>query len=106
MDIAIVGDRYVTALFRLVGVEAVEVKDVDSAVAKVKQLVEEDYKVLLITEETALRLAAFRETLVEMRIAYPVFLIIPDFEKIIGLRKSELTNLVNRSVGVKLKTGD
>lgn len=100
------GDRYVTALFRLVGIEAVEVKDVDSAVAKVKELVEEDYKVLVITDETALKLAVFRENLVETKKPYPVFVIIPGFEKIIGMRKNELTNLVNRSVGVKLKTGD
>jgi vacuolar-type H+-ATPase subunit F/Vma7 len=107
MDVAIVGDRYLTVLFRLLGIETVGVEDPDSAVAKVKQLVEaEDCKVLIITERVASRLKALMETLVKERKNYPVFLVIPDFEGVLGERMKELSQLVNRSVGVKLKTGD
>ena len=101
------GDRYLTTLFRMVGIDAIEVEDPDSAFAKVKQVVEAgDYKVLLITERVASELRVLREALVKERKSYPVFLVIPDFEGILGERKKELSQLVNRSVGVKLKTGD
>ena len=107
MDVAIVGDRYLVTLFRMLGIETVEVEDPGLALGKVKQLVEAgDFKVLLITERVASKLRSFRETLVKERRSYPVFLIIPDFEGVLGERKEELSQLVNRSVGVKLKTGD
>ena len=107
MDVIVVGDRYFTNLFRLLGIDTVEADDQDSASAKAKQLAEAgDCKVLIVDQRIASRLKTLMETFVTEKRLYPIFVVIPDFEGILGERKKELTQLVNRSVGVKLKTGD
>jgi len=107
MDIVVVGDRYFISLFRMVGIDVVEAKDEDSAVAKVQKIVnEESAKVLFISERVALRLKELREKLLKERRFYPVFVIIPDFEGVVGSRKEELLEFVNKSMGVQLKVGD
>jgi vacuolar-type H+-ATPase subunit F/Vma7 len=107
MDIVMVGDRYLTSLFRMVGIDVVEAEDEDSAVAKVQKIVDEESpKILFITEKVALRLKELREELLKEKRFYPVFVIIPDFEGTLGKRKEELREFVNKSMGVKLKVGD
>lgn len=50
MEIAVVGDRYLVSLFRMIGIDAVEAQNEDSAVAKVEELVEGgNCKVLFVT---------------------------------------------------------
>jgi len=107
MDIVVVGDRYFSSLFRMVGIDVVEAEDEDSVVAKVQKIVnEEGAKVLFISERVALRLKELRERLLKERRFYPVFVIIPDFEGVVGSRKEELLEFVNKSMGVQLKVGD
>jgi vacuolar-type H+-ATPase subunit F/Vma7 len=107
MDIVVVGDRYLTSLFRLVGIETAEAEDEDSAVANVEKLVDEgNTKILFISERVALRLKELREKLLKDRKFYPVFVIIPDFAGSLGKRKEELHEFVDKSMGVKLKVSD
>jgi len=102
-----VGDKYLTSLFRIVGIDVVEAEDEDSAVAKVQKIVnEESAKILFISERVALRLKELREKLLKERKFYPVFVIIPDFDGVLGTRKEELLEFVNKSMGVQLKVGD
>jgi len=102
-----VGDRDLTSLFRMVGIDVVEAEDEDSAVAKVQKLVDEGSpKILFITERVALRLKELREKLLKEKRLYPVFAIIPDLGGALGTRKEELREFVNKSMGVKLKVGD
>jgi vacuolar-type H+-ATPase subunit F/Vma7 len=104
MDIVVIGDKYLSSVFRLAGIEALEVEDEDLAVEKAEELVEEGKcKILLVTERIAMRLGEFREKLLIQKKFYPVFVIIPDFAGTLGERRKELTQLVNKSIGVKLK---
>lgn len=101
-----IGDRYLASLFRLVGIYAIEAANEDAAVAKAKELVEGgECKALFISERVAVRLKALRESLLTERKSFPIFVIVPDFEGALGERKKELTQLVNKSIGVRLKTG-
>lgn len=107
MDAAVVGNQNLIALFRLVGVEAVAAEDEDSAVSTVRKIVEKgDCKLLFLTEKTAAKLKDYRQELLKERKLYPIFVIIPDFDGFTGTRRQELHESVNRSMGVKLKTGD
>jgi vacuolar-type H+-ATPase subunit F/Vma7 len=104
MDVGVVGERYLVNLFRLIGVEAVEAGNEDLAVAKVEELADEGkYRLLIVTEKVALRLKNLREKLLKEKKLYPVLVVIPDFDGPLGERKKELNQLVNRSLGVKLK---
>jgi vacuolar-type H+-ATPase subunit F/Vma7 len=106
MDIAIVGDKYLATVFRLIGIETVEAENENAAATKVEQLVEKGgCKVLFLSERVALRLKELRERFLKERRFYPVFVIIPDFEGSVGERKRELQEFVNTSMGVKLKVG-
>ncbi len=90
----------------MAGIEALEVEDEDSAVEKAEEVVEEGkYKILILTEKTAKRLSELRERLLVQKRFYPIFVIIPDFGGTLGERKKELTQLVNKSIGIKLKVG-
>ena len=106
MDVAIVGERYLATLFRVAGIHAVAAANEDAAVAEAKSIIEAGQcKILFITERVASRLRSLRESLVTERKPFPVFVVIPDFEGVLGERKKELTELINRSLGVKLETG-
>jgi len=101
-----IADKYLSSVFRLAGVEALEVEDEDSAVEKAEELVDEgNCKILLVTEKIAMQLGELREKLLRQKKFYPVFVIVPDFGGTLGERKKELTQLVNKSIGVKLKVG-
>jgi vacuolar-type H+-ATPase subunit F/Vma7 len=106
MDVAIVGNRYIASLFRLIGVETVEALNDDVAVVKVKEVAEAgNCRMLFVTERIAARLRDLKEKLLKERRSYPVLVIIPDFEGAISKRKQELRDSVNRSMGIKLKVG-
>jgi vacuolar-type H+-ATPase subunit F/Vma7 len=106
LDIAVIGDKYLSSVFRLAGIEALEVEDEDSAVEKAEEVVGEGKcKILILTEKTAKRLSELREKLLVQKRFYPIFVIIPDFGGTLGERKKELTQLVNKSIGIKLKVG-
>ncbi len=107
MDIAVVGDRHVTSVFRLVGIHAVEVEDENSAVSGVRELAERsDVKVLFVTEKVATKIEDVRDKLLKENRSYPVFVIIPDFDGPLGYRKQQLHEFVNRSMGIRLKVGN
>ncbi len=101
-----IGDKYLSSVFRLAGIEALEIEDEDSAVEKAEELVEEGKcSVLFVTERIAVALSELREKLLRKKKFYPIFVIIPDFGGTVGVRKKELAQLVNKSIGVKLKVG-
>ncbi len=101
-----IGDRYLSTVFRLAGIEALEVDNEGSASEKVQELVKEGrYKVLILTERTAMRVKELRGKLLLQKKFYPIFVIVPDFDGTMGERKKELAQLVNRSIGIKLKVG-
>jgi vacuolar-type H+-ATPase subunit F/Vma7 len=107
MEMVMVGDKYLTGGFRLIGMEAIEVVDIDSAVEKVEELVYgEKCRIIVITEKVAAKLKALRQNLLKTRRFYPVFVVIPDFEGPLNERTKELHQLVNQSIGTKLKIGD
>jgi vacuolar-type H+-ATPase subunit F/Vma7 len=107
LDIAVVGDRHITSVFRLAGVEAILAENDESAVDQVMKLAEEGAcKVIIVTEKVSSKLKGLREELLKERQSYPIFIVIPDFEGPLGLRSAELQERVNRSVGAKLKAGE
>lgn len=106
MDIAVVGDRFLVNVFRLIGIEALETDDDKSAIAKIEEIAErQDPKIVLVAERVALKLKGLREKLLKERRFYPIFVVVPDFEGSLGERNRELRDFVNRSMGVKLKVG-
>lgn len=107
METVAVGDRYLVSLFRLIGIDAVEASDDESAAKKVEELVYGGQcKIVFVTEKVAFKLKSLRESLIKNRRSCPVFAIIPDFEGPLNERTKELHQLVSQAVGVKLKIGD
>ena len=107
MDAVIVGDKYLVSVFQLIGIEAVEAENEDLAVTKAEELADEGKcKLLIVTEKVALRLKNLREKLLKEKKFYPVLVGIPDFDGPLGERKEELSRLINKSLGIKLKMGD
>ena len=96
-----------TSIFRLAGADAIMAANDDFAAEQVKQIIsKDDYKVIIVTEKVSSKLRETRDALLKERRAYPIFVVVPDFEEgALGLRAKELQDLVNRSVGVKLKAG-
>ena len=104
MEIVMVGDKYLATGFRLIGIESNEVADDDAAARKVEDFVSEGkYEIVIITERVALKIKELRDSLLAAKKAYPVFLIIPDFEGPLHERIKELHQLVDQAIGVKLK---
>ena len=104
MDIAIVGDKYLASGFRLIGIDAVEAIDDDDAAKKVENTVSEGkYRIIAISERVALKTKPLRDNLLAAKKAFPVFLIIPDFEGPRNERIKELRQLVDEAMGIKLK---
>jgi len=107
LDIAAIGDRHITNVFRLAGAEAILAENENSAVEQVIKLTEKgDYKVIIVTEEVSSKLKEIRGKLLKEKRLYPIFVVVPDLQGPLGLRSAELQELVNKSVGVKLKTGE
>ncbi len=106
MEIVLVGDKYLTSGFRLIGINTIEADDDEEAAKKVEELVLSGaFKIFLITEKVALRLRRLREDLLKARKFYPIFMVIPDLEGPINERIKELQQLVNQAIGVKLEFG-
>jgi vacuolar-type H+-ATPase subunit F/Vma7 len=104
MEIIMVGDKYLASGFRLIGIESKEVTDDDAAARKVKDFVSEGkYEIVILSERVALKIKTLRDTLLEAKKPYPVFLIIPDFQGPLHERIKELHQLVDQAIGVKLK---
>jgi len=106
-DIVLVGDRFLTSLFKYVGVDTIEEPNDEMAARKVHELVaDEQYKIIMITENVALRLTELRNNLLATHRFYPVFLIVPGLEQTVGERENQLKQLVSQSLGIKLKFGE
>ncbi len=106
MNLAIVADRNLIDLFRFAGAESILAETDDEAENRVKQLVHGgDCKIIIVTEKVSARFQEIREQLLKDRASYPIFLVIPDFSGPTGTRITELQDSVNKSMGVKLKTG-
>ena len=107
MEIVMIGDQYLASGFRLIGVDTIEVTSDDAATKKVKELVlEGKCKIIIITENVALKLKVMRMDLLKIRKFYPIFLIIPDFEGPLNERVKELYQFVNQATGIKLKSSE
>jgi vacuolar-type H+-ATPase subunit F/Vma7 len=106
MGIVMIGDRYLISGFRLIGIEAVEASDDDTAARKVREIVlEGKHEIVAMTERVAVKVKDLRESLLKTRKAYPIFLIIPDFKGPLNERITELHRLVNQAAGINLKLG-
>ncbi|MFQ5710496.1 MAG: V-type ATP synthase subunit F [Candidatus Geothermarchaeales archaeon] len=104
MSIAIIADKYLATGFRLTGVHAFPVRNVEEAVGKLREIIAEDkYKVVLVPERFATRLREEREKLVEGVKVHPVLAMIPGFEGPTGERVGELYKLISQAVGARLK---
>lgn len=106
-SIVVIGDKYLINSFRLIGIHAVEAVDDEAAANQAERIApQKDCRLIIITEKVAKKLKSFRDGLLKTRRTYPLFLIIPDFEGSAHERTHELHELVNETIGVKLKTGD
>ena len=99
-----IGDKYLTSGFRLIGIESKEVVDDEAAAKTVEDLVVEGkYEIVIISESVAVKIRTLRDGLLAAKKPYPVFLIIPDFQGPLHERIKELHQLVDKAIGVKLK---
>lgn len=104
MEMVMVGDKYLASGFRLIGIEVIEAMDDDDAAKKVEATVSEGkYKIIVMSEKVALRTKTLRDDLLRAKKAFPVFLVIPDFEGPLNERTKELRDLVDHAIGIKLK---
>lgn len=107
MSIVILADRYLSAGFRLAGVEYCQVKDAEEARARFSELLKDErYKMIILPETLAEALREGRENLLKAGRIFPLLLVVPDLEGPRGLRERELHDLISRAVGAKLKLGD
>jgi vacuolar-type H+-ATPase subunit F/Vma7 len=106
LDVAIVADRNLANIFRLAGAESITVETDESAINQVKNLIDERRcKIIIVTETFDSKLKEIREELLKERRSYPIFMVIPGLTGPTGTRRTELQEAVNKSIGVKLKTG-
>ncbi len=106
-DIVLIGDRFLTSLFKFVGVDTVEEPNDELAAKKVCDLVaDEQYKIIMITENVAFKLTELRNNLLTTHRLYPIFVVVPGLEQTFGERENQLKQLVSQSLGIKLKFGD
>jgi vacuolar-type H+-ATPase subunit F/Vma7 len=102
-----VGDKYLATCFRLAGVRTVITDNDDETARRLTELVEnQEVEIAIITERVAMKLKAFRESLLKTGKSLPIFIIVPDFQGPLNERIRELRELVNRAVGMKLESGD
>ena len=106
-DIVLVGDKFLTNLFRFAGVDVIEEGNDEMAAQKIQELVaEERYRMMIVTQSVALRLTELRKNLLATHKLYPVFIVIPGPSGSLGEREDQLKQLVSQSLGIKLKFGD
>lgn len=106
-DIVMVGDKFLTSLFKFAGVDVIEAGNDNLAAQKVQKLVaDEQYKMMIVTERVALRLTELRNNMLATHRLYPIFIIIPGPNGSLGEREDQLKQLVSQSLGIKLKFGD
>lgn len=104
METVMVGDKYLASGFRLIGIETIEAIDDDDAAKKVEATVSEGkHKIVVISERVALKTKPLRDNLLTAKKAFPVFLVIPDFEGPRNERIKELRQLIDQAIGIKLK---
>ena len=104
MGMIMIGDKYLTSGFRLIGIETNEVADDDAAAKKVEDIVlDGKYEIVIISERVALKTKTLRYNLLAAKKAYPIFLIVPDFQGPLQERISELRQLVDQAIGIKLE---
>ena len=102
MEMAMIGDKYLTRAFRLIGIETIEATSDDMARKKVEELVSKgECRIIFITENVTLELKALRENLIRAKRYYPLFVVIPDLEGPTTERVKEMYQLVNNAIGVK-----
>jgi vacuolar-type H+-ATPase subunit F/Vma7 len=102
MSIVAVGDEFLITGFRLAGVPGVVVNDEAEARERIDEIIKEKKcKVVMISEDMAIRLKSDREKW--RKNVYPLFVIVPGLEGPRLERVRELYSLVSQAVGVKLK---
>ncbi len=101
--VAIIADKYLAFGFRLAGIIAFPVRDVQEATKAFEKIVAEDkYDVIIMTENLSMVLKKQRAVLAREK-QRPVIAVIPDFNGPTGERLRELRTLVTQSVGAELK---
>jgi vacuolar-type H+-ATPase subunit F/Vma7 len=106
-DIVLIGDRFLTSLFKFAGVDTIEEPNDELAAKEICDLVaDEQYKIIMITENVAFKLTELRNNLLATHRLYPIFVIVPGLEQTFGERENQLKQLVSQSLGIKLKFGE
>ena len=106
MNVAIIGDKYLANGYRLAGIKAIPIRDIEDAVRKFKETVlKKEYDMILIPEEYADRIK--RESkLLESGKNQPIISIIPGLKGLTKGRTAALYDLVSQAIGTKLKVED
>ena len=103
MRAAIIADKYLSTGFRLAGVEPFPIENVQEAGSLLDEILQdEQYKVVILTEDVAHSLKEKRDEMVRKGKIFPVFVIVPDFEGSKRIREKELYEAVGKAIGAKL----
>jgi vacuolar-type H+-ATPase subunit F/Vma7 len=102
--VAIIADKFLATGFRLAGVVAFSVQNMQEAANTLERIVAEDrYDVIIVTESESMALRKQREAILARGKARPVIAVVPDFKGPTGERLQELHTLISQSVGAELK---
>jgi vacuolar-type H+-ATPase subunit F/Vma7 len=97
-------DKFLSAGFRLVGIDTIDAASEEEAAEKVKATISEGrHEIIVITERVASKVRTLRQGLIKAKKPYPLFVIVPDFNGPTHERSDELLKLVNQATGIKPK---
>lgn len=108
MPVYVVGDRYFTTVFRLIGAKPILAESEEELTGKVEELMhKEDCEAVIIREEYAPNLSGLRRNMFREGRVKPLFIFVPGFEGATGDRVKEIYELITLAVGAKLRfTGE
>ncbi len=100
------GDDYLSAAFRLIGIESYVVYDIIEAEKRIGEVIErEDVDLLILPEDLYIKLIGRHFKFRKEGRDKPVLLVIPGLEGSVGKRTEDLYNLISQAVGVRLELG-
>ena len=102
--VAIIADKYLATSYKLEGIDAFQVKTLEEAKTKLKEILDAgNHRIILLPEKLAHQLREERRRSVETSGVPPLFVIVPDFKGPTGERIKELHQTISKAVGAKLK---
>lgn len=103
--VAIIAEKHLATGFRLAGVDAFPIDNLEEARLALSRVVSERerYDMVILTEKLSKGLHKQKAKVLSIGKGKPVFAILPDFEGPTGERTKELHKLISESVGAELK---